>query len=339
MPIRHIRQAQHPLRVMEIPPFVSWIVKNLGFCGNRTPQSSVSSFVLLVTSLAVSLRCPTNTIPARQRGSSMSQATHQVLILDVNPRVWNLHQQDDKKRITFREFIDIVYIFTQAHLMLSKDNTVHIIAAHPSGCTVLYPSSEATASEADFDLHSLIERLLPALSLPSQRAVGGDRDPHFHHLAQALSRSLCAINRKLQVNPTNLSKILCLQISRDAPSNYNAIMNTIFSAQKFGIPVDALIFSEDDSSFLQQACLLTGGIYYKPKDQKDSLQLLFTHYLPCLTARKMLRAPLQTNVDFKAACTCHNKPVDFTFMCSVCLSLFCPGAMTEKCEICGTKIR
>ena len=232
--------------------------------------------------------------------------------------------------------------------MLSKDNTVQILAVHPLGCTVLYPSGDDAACGAvtggsDLDLHSLMQQLLPAFSPPSETVAGREESGGLDmpHLAQALSRSLCAINRKLQKEQsTTIPKILCLQISLDASSNYNAIMNTIFSAQKFGIPVDAFIFSQVHSSFLQQACLLTGGIYCKPSDQKDSLQLLLMHYLPCLSARQVLRAPLQTNVDFKASCTCHNKPVDFTFMCSVCLSLFCPVAMTDdKCEICGTNIR
>lgn len=272
----------------------------------------------------------------------MSESTHQVLILDANPYIWDL-QNDAKNLITFKQYIDIIYIFTKSHLMLNKDNSVQILAAHPSGCTVLYSSGDDAACGGDnFDLYGDMQRLLPASSLPSETTVVGDRDPdlHIHYLAQALSRSLCAINRKSLVQPANVSKILCLQISYDSPSNYNAIMNSVFSAQKFGIPIDAFIFSKYDSSFLQQGCLLTGGIYCKPKDQNDSLQLLLMHHLPELSARRLLRAPLQTNVDFKASCTCHNKPVDFTFMCSVCLSLFCPLAITDdKCEICGTKIR
>jgi transcription initiation factor TFIIH subunit 3 len=276
----------------------------------------------------------------------MSDSSHQVIILDINPHVWHLQHEDSKSLINLREYIDIIHTFAKSHIMLNKDNSVQIIAAHPCGCAVLYPPpSGARSSGSDFDLHlhGLVEELLstPTRSLPSE-APGGGGDPiYIRYLAQALSRSLCTINRKLQLNPTTKSKILCLQISHDAPSNYNAVMNSIFSAQKFGIPVDALIFSSADSSFLQQACLLTGGIYSKPRDQRDSLQLLLTHHLPGRASRQVLRAPLQTSVDFKAACTCHNRPVDFTFMCSVCLSLFCPATALsdDKCEICGTRIR
>jgi transcription initiation factor TFIIH subunit 3 len=270
----------------------------------------------------------------------MADSSHQVLILDVNPYIWSKQSRDSKNLVSFREYIDIISIFARSHVMLHKDNTVQILAAHPSGCTVLYPSGD---NRSDLDLSHLSEHLLPSLMNSSEKQEeAGERSVQIPYLAQALSQSLCAINRRLLMNQSRQSKILVLQISQDSPSNYNAIMNAIFSAQKFVIPVDALLFSNEDSSFLQQACLLTGGIYCKPTDQKDSLQLLLMHYLPCAASRKILQSPLQTNVDFKASCTCHNKPVDFTFMCSVCLSLFCPDSMSPdstECEICGTKIR
>jgi transcription initiation factor TFIIH subunit 3 len=42
-------------------------------------------------------------------------------------------------------------------------------------------------------------------------------------------------------------------------------------------------------------------------------------------------------VDFKAACHCHQKPVEFAFMCSVCLTLTCQAA--DRCEVCATEAR
>jgi transcription initiation factor TFIIH subunit 3 len=281
------------------------------------------------------------------------QAAHQVLILDVNPLMWSIGRRtadapsEADKLLTFRAYIDVMDIFAKSHLMLNKENTIHIIAAHPSGCTMLYPTA-ATQSGGDFDLYYLIRELLSNHSQPLKEHEEADLRMN-HHLSQALSRALCSINRKQQ-HPHNgtascKSKILVAQISLDSPSSYNAIMNSIFSAQKFGIPVDAVVFSREDSSLLQQACLLTGGVYLKPHTSQGGdggcLQLLLTHCLPDIRSRKVLRAFVQTSVDFKASCTCHNKPVDFTFMCSVCLSLFCPVTVTgsDKCEICGTKIR
>ena len=269
--------------------------------------------------------------------------SHQVIILDVNPFLWNRRRGAASNDITFTQFIGAVQVFAKSHLMLNKHNTVHIIAALPSSYTVLVSNStngndsRKTYFSGDFDLHKIVEKLWNSLTSEPEWHVG---EGTAKTLAQALSQSLCGINRMLHQNPLQKSKILCLQISLDAPSSYNSIMNSIFSAQKFGIPVDAMIFSDDDSSFMEQACLLTGGIYSKPICQGDALQLLLIHFLPCCSSRQILRSPIPNHVDFKASCTCHNKSVDFTFMCSVCLSLFCPTAIVDdKCEICRTKVR
>jgi transcription initiation factor TFIIH subunit 3 len=37
----------------------------------------------------------------------------------------------------------------------------------------------------------------------------------------------------------------------------------------------------------------------------------------------------------KGSCCCHNKMLDFGFICSVCLSLFCSPIPT--CLVCGTR--
>lgn len=65
------------------------------------------------------------------------------------------------------------------------------------------------------------------------------------------------------------------------------------SAQKLGVPVDSLVLSPGESSFLQQASLITGGIYLRPKDQRAVTQLLLHHYLPSNHSRKTLASPTQ----------------------------------------------
>jgi transcription initiation factor TFIIH subunit 3 len=157
-------------------------------------------------------------------------------------------------------------------------------------------------------------------------------------LSQALSTALCVINRQLQLHPKLQPRVAVVQLSKDVSTTYNAIMNSIFSAQKLGVVVDGVVLSRDDSRFLQQACLLTGGVYQKPTDQRNFLQLMTTHILPSTHSRRMLRAPLQKMVDFRASCFCHRKPVEFAFMCSVCLALTCEPP-TDVCTTCGTAAR
>lgn len=60
-----------------------------------------------------------------------------------------------------------------------------------------------------------------------------------------------------------------------------------------GVPIDSLILSPGESSFLQQASLITGGVYLRPKDQRAVTQLLLNHYLPSTNSRKILVTPTQ----------------------------------------------
>ena len=88
----------------------------------------------------------------------------------------------------------------------------------------------------------------------------------------------------------------------------------------------------------KKSCFITGGVYLHPDDQRDHLQLLLTHCLPSNQIRKMLRQPIQKSIDFKASCFCHGKPLEYAYMCTVCLALSC--TKTEGvCGICDTPIR
>ena len=96
-----------------------------------------------------------------------------------------------------------------------------------------------------------------------------------------------------------------------------------------------MILSKETSHFLQQACLITNGTYQHPQDQRQFLSLLLTHYLPSASTRQILETPIQKSVDFKASCFCHQKTVEFAYMCSVCLTLTCEEA--DTCIVCGIK--
>jgi transcription initiation factor TFIIH subunit 3 len=114
-------------------------------------------------------------------------------------------------------------------------------------------------------------------------------------------------------------------------------MNSIFSAQKLGVLIDAMIVSKFDSHILQQACFLTGGLYFKHMDERDTLQMLCTYFLADSSVREMFNQPVQKSVDFKASCFCHKTPVEYAFMCSVCLTLLCNEV--DVCPVCSTPMR
>ena len=59
--------------------------------------------------------------------------------------------------------------------------------------------------------------------------------------------------------------------------------------------------------------------------------------LPSVATRGILQNPIQRVVDFRASCVCHKTPVEFAYMCSVCLALFCDEG--TSCAVCGTMAR
>jgi transcription initiation factor TFIIH subunit 3 len=120
-----------------------------------------------------------------------------------------------------------------------------------------------------------------------------------------------------------VSRVLIISVSGDLSSQYIAVMNSIFAAQRRHIPIDVLKLA-GDVGFLQQACDATGGVYLElgRESMKGAglLQYLMMAYLPDVTARRALVSPGSHEVDFRAACFCHRKVVDLGFVCSVCLS-------------------
>ena len=140
--------------------------------------------------------------------------------------------------------------------------------------------------------------------------------------------------------PDLVSRILILSVSADLTTQYIPIMNAIFAAQRRHIPIDVLKLA-GDTGFLQQACDATGGVYMDLssstlQDGSAMLQYLMMAYLPDSTARRWLVMPGGEEVDFRAACFCHQRVVDLGYVCSVCLSIFCEPMADGVCLTCGT---
>jgi transcription initiation factor TFIIH subunit 3 len=162
-------------------------------------------------------------------------------------------------------------------------------------------------------------------------------------------------------------RILCMWGSPDAPSQYVAVMNAIFSAQRAEVAVDALVLGAD-SAYLQQAAHLTGGLYMRAGGSSSTasvggstgagargtasaaaqgsgllsglaaghaggaLQYLLSVFSADTVTRGMLRVHQPQGVDFRASCFCHKRPIDIGHVCSVCLAIFCQPI--PQCEIC-----
>ncbi|VDK34595.1 unnamed protein product [Taenia asiatica] len=159
------------------------------------------------------------------------------------------------------------------------------------------------------------------------------------------------------------ARILVVRAADDNSAQYLSLMNAVFTAQKLGVLIDACIipptrmaYSADDplrqssttlqessnSSLFQQAADLTGGIYLRIPRPAGLLQYLLSVFLPRAGLRSQLILPdcgggVGTGVDFRSACFCHRKMVDLSYVCSVCLSIFC--SFTPICSTCQTPFK
>jgi Transcription factor Tfb4 len=137
------------------------------------------------------------------------------------------------------------------------------------------------------------------------------------------------------------TRIIVFSAGPDRAVHYASTINAIFSAQRFGIPIDAVVLGDSPSSVLQQACDLTKGIYSHPSLETHNNNLLYqflvnTH-LPDAATREFLLPPPAHSVDLRASCFCHRKHVSLSYVCSVCLSIWCnPKAI---CPVCGADTR
>jgi len=279
----------------------------------------------------------------------------QVIILDTDTLHWGLRNKLASERIIdVSSMIRCIIMFCNSYTAMNRQNRLCVISQNKTNVKVLYPRRNSFHYDSfipSSEFYSILtSQILQEINLPPTN-ISSSTPSDTGTLSQALSKALCIINRQLQCIPGLLGKIFVLQLTKDNHMHYNAMMNSIFSAQKLGILVDAIMLGKHDSSFLQQACHLTDGLYLRPSDysiereregEKELLQLLLTFILPDSSVRKLLRLPKQSSVDFRASCFCHGQATEFVHMCSVCLALTCTAPLSlslssgEKCDTCGT---
>lgn len=331
-----------------------WAVLNLGGAPFFNAQRPIRSNQRVLLELHPAPR----PAPPRPVAGTMDGPSLLCVVVDCDKESWTTRNNAcGENQINFNEVVSNVVLFCSSFAVMHRQNRLAVIACGnqmPGGFSVVYPrrrlagrggGEEADGREPTDDFvplahllpHILSVGLLATQSQPEgrdrRRDGGSASSPSY--ISQALLTALCIINRQVLPTPGLQPRILVSQLSRDHAPSYNNVMNSIFSADKLGVPIDALVLrTAEDSHFLQQACYMTRGIYQRPVDQRDVLQLLIGHCLPSTSTRQLLNAPFQKVVEFKASCFCHKKAVEFAYMCSVCLALTCKK--TEACETCGT---
>mmetsp|Transcript_7435 Transcript_7435/g.19831 ORF Transcript_7435/g.19831 Transcript_7435/m.19831 type:complete len:304 (-) Transcript_7435:528-1439(-) len=270
-----------------------------------------------------------------------------------------------------KSLLEQILYFVSAYLMINDRNHLAVFAVQDHSCEILHLSlGDATPKSPELSnpTRNIGNKLVAIIqAMAQQDAASSPRAPLA--LSGALSRALCLVHR-LRSKPSSDAlagaprlasqcrpRLLCLVGSPDVPMQYIPVMNAIFSAQRAEVAVDALVLGPPgfDSSFLQQAAHLTGGLYLRapiggvksqaegavsavPQQGHGNMGAALQYLLSCLSAdtvtRSMLRVHQPLGVDFRASCFCHKRPLNVGFVCSVCLSIFC--TQLPHCAICGT---
>eukprot|EP00798_Chlamydomonas_sp_ICE-L_P027681 gene27681-7323_t len=244
--------------------------------------------------------------------------------------------------------LEQVLYFIGTYLMLEDNNKIAVYAVQDKASHVLYMSLGEETSGCEFGSNyakSIISRLLLLLEETANSGVS----PGPLALSGALSRALCLIHRLRGDHSSNSTtsrgaqvaaaqrrraRVLCIMGSPDVPMQYIPVMNAIFSAQRAEVSLDAVVLGSSDSSLLQQAVHLTGGLYLRPSHPSALLQYLVQTASADTHTRSLLALHQPLGVDFRASCFCHKRTIDRGFVCSVCLSIFCQ--QSPECSICGT---
>lgn len=262
-----------------------------------------------------------------------------VVILDINAKQWSQRVEE------FKKVVDSVMVFCNSYLMMNHSNRLAFYTCNHSNATILYPAeldeNESRILDGKFELfvelNTILSRKIKALVNEIDGKIGDQ--PTTSLLSGAFSQALCYIHKKKNEDPSGQrlsSRILVIKASPDVSSQYMPVMNCIFASQKHNIAVDSCSLFHR-SGFLQQAADITGGTYNFVDNVSGFLELLIWIYLPEKGVREKFELPSNVEIDYRAACFCHNTLIEMGFVCSVCLSIYCK--FMPKCLTCQTRFR
>ncbi|KAL5017492.1 hypothetical protein ScPMuIL_007081 [Solemya velum] len=276
-----------------------------------------------------------------------------VVVVDTNPIWWGQSRDEEQIKLTLTRCLDSVMVFANSHLMMNHSNKLAVIASHTNKSYFLYPQKEhskaVSTAEDDSQIrqvdgkYELFAQVDEEIKSEVKNLILGGLEGELHAdslLAGSLAMSLCYIHRiekeHRSIGSSLSSRIMVIKGSEDNPAQYMNFMNTVFTAQKQNVVIDACIL-DNDSGLLQQACDITGGVYLKIPQLHALLLYLIWVFLPEPSMRHKLTLPPKAQVDYRAACFCHRNLIDIGYVCSVCLSIFC--SFSPICSTCQTTFR
>eukprot|EP00658_Telonema_sp_P-2_P047638 TRINITY_DN3623_c0_g1_i2.p1 TRINITY_DN3623_c0_g1~~TRINITY_DN3623_c0_g1_i2.p1 ORF type:complete len:275 (-),score=47.57 TRINITY_DN3623_c0_g1_i2:381-1205(-) len=240
---------------------------------------------------------------------------------------------------SFQSMVEAVLAYLNAFMLLHQANKLVLVGSDCTGSHVIYPPKHDPnprnhANLAPVIIQTLRERLAAAQA-QSESADEPDQTPK---LASGLATALCYLNRIVTTGAKLEPRLLVLQASNDSSAQYISMMNCIFAAQRMEAYMDACVFSSQDSVFLQQACHITQGVYFRVTHKdKALLQTFVTFFLPARSTREILELPKPETVDLRAMCFDTKQVIDVAHVCSVCLSIF--SQSLPMCATCGVSFQ
>jgi len=251
-----------------------------------------------------------------------------VVILDTNAEAWKLASH------SFDSVLESLLSFLNAFAILHQRNRIAVIS---SGCDrgqMLYPSKEDPSPRSNMTL-------IPTVVAGLKKIFGGAEESNSaasSKLSSAIALALCYLQSMDTADCLSEPRIFIVQASKDVPAQYISTMNCIFAAQRMEAYIDACVFGAEDSIFLQQACHITDGVYWRVSHtQKALLQYFLTAFLPGRATRCTLQLPQPEKIDLRAMCFDRKEPVELANVCSVCLSIF--SKEMPNCATCGVEFQ
>jgi transcription initiation factor TFIIH subunit 3 len=260
-----------------------------------------------------------------------------MVVLDLHPYYWFSRvpapteegSRSSTGPMQLSEFLSVLVTFLNAYRLMNRATQIRIIGSHLSGANLLFDSTRESGN-----LAKELSRNLKKLLKSSPGSDEARTEETGSKLGAALSLSICICNKLIREEI--LPRILVFSVAPDLSHQYVAVMNCIFSAQKLRILIDSCVLFAEDSPLLQQASYITGGVYLRPRDQRESLtQCLLSAYLADSETRQYLKVPMVKSVDFQASCFCHKQSKNIAYVCSVCLSIFC--SFVPICPTCNVR--
>lgn len=145
-------------------------------------------------------------------------------------------------------------------------------------------------------------------------------------------------------------RALIIQASPDRTSDYNALMNCAFAANKSEVVIDGCFIpggvkgdTAKDSPFLKQIVDQTKGVYLSVPSGAAQVggalsEVVMSVFLPPPSVRHSMNLPKLNDVDFRARCFETGESIDVAQICNQCLSIF-KERPKESCLTCGARVR